>query len=189
MYITINDIKGEKRIDLSYPIYPKKEITVVSMNSNNAQYWLQGPIEKLSIMGKKIVLNKAVHMDKELNALIGVGLKSRIGDCDDVLRTSKLVSGTKMTIRLNKLDNSDNLEDGKLSNTLFTYYVTSTEYFTHFEPHAPQYKALKNDMITSLTLKIMDQNNNVITDGPQITVVLHICNRKILSPLKMEYRK
>ena len=25
MYITINDIKGEKRIDLSYPIYPKKE--------------------------------------------------------------------------------------------------------------------------------------------------------------------
>ena len=38
MYITINDIKGEKRIDLSYPIYPKKEITVVSMLSNNAQY-------------------------------------------------------------------------------------------------------------------------------------------------------
>ena len=28
MYIAINDIKGEKRIDLSYPIYPKKEITV-----------------------------------------------------------------------------------------------------------------------------------------------------------------
>ena len=25
----------------------------------------------------------------------------------------------------------------------------------------------------------MDQNNNVITDGPQVTVVLHICDRKI----------
>ena len=38
MYITINDIKGEKRIDLPYPIYPKKEIAVVHMLSNNAQY-------------------------------------------------------------------------------------------------------------------------------------------------------
>ena len=76
MYITINDIKGEKAIDQSYPIYPKKEITVVSMHSNNAQYWLQGPIEVLSITGKKIVLNKAVYTDKELNEIIGQELKS-----------------------------------------------------------------------------------------------------------------
>ena len=76
MYITINGIKGEKRIDLSYPIYPKKEIAVVSMHSNNAQYWLQGPIEVLSITGKKIVLNKAVYTDEELNAIIGQELKS-----------------------------------------------------------------------------------------------------------------
>ena len=54
MYITINDIKGEKRIGLSYPIYPKKEIAVVSMHSNNAQYWLQGPIKVLSVTGKKL---------------------------------------------------------------------------------------------------------------------------------------
>ena len=33
----INDIKDEKRIDLSYLIYSKKEIAVVSMHSNNAQ--------------------------------------------------------------------------------------------------------------------------------------------------------
>ena len=71
MYITINDIKGEKRIDLSYPINPRKEITVVSMHSSNAQYWLQGPIEVLSVTGKKIVLNKAVYTDKELNEIIG----------------------------------------------------------------------------------------------------------------------
>ena len=37
MYITINDIKGEKTIDLSHPIHSKKEITVVSMHSNNVQ--------------------------------------------------------------------------------------------------------------------------------------------------------
>ena len=37
MYITINDVIGEKRIDLSYPI-KGKEIEVVSMFSNNVLY-------------------------------------------------------------------------------------------------------------------------------------------------------
>ena len=175
MYITINEIKGEKRIDLSYPIYPKKEIAVVSMHSNNAQILLQRSIEVLLYTGKKIVLNKGVYMDKELDSLIGMELRSQMLDsCDDVLRTSKLVNGTKIKISLNKLDNSDNLEDGHPSNTLFTYFVTSLEYFMHFEPQSPQYKKLRNDTITSLTLRITNQNNNIITDGPQVTVVLHI---------------
>ena len=93
---------------------------------------------------------------------------------NDILRTNKLVNGTKISITLNELNNSDNLEDGKPSNTLFTYFVTSPEYFTHFEPKSPQYKKLKNDTITSLTLVIMDQNNNIITDGLETTVVLNI---------------
>ena len=43
MYITINDIKGEKRIDLSYPIHSLntiKEIAVIIMlsDSDNIQY-------------------------------------------------------------------------------------------------------------------------------------------------------
>ena len=80
----------------------------------------------------------------------------------------------KMVISLKELNNSDNLEDGRPSNTLFTYYVTSPEYFTHFELSTPQYKVLKSGMITSLTLKIMDQADNIIGDGPRITIVLHI---------------
>ena len=79
-----------------------------------------------------------------------------------------------MVIGLNKLDNSDNLEDGKPSNALFTYYVTGLEYSTCFEPHTPQYKKLKNGEIVSLSLKITDQAGNIITDGPGTTVVLHI---------------
>ena len=75
---------------------------------------------------------------------------------------------------MNELDNSDNLEDGKPSNTLFTYFVTNPEYFMHFEPQSPQYKKLKNDTITSLTLVITDKNNNIITDGLETTVVLNI---------------
>ena len=173
MYIIINDIIGEKKIDLSYPI-KGKEIAVVSMLSDNVQYWLQGSIEVLSVMGKKIVLNEGVYMGKELDSLIGVKMKSRIGDRDDILRTSMLDNGTKITISLNELDNSDNLEDGHPKNALLTYYVTAPEYFTCFEPRTSQYKKLKNGTITSLTLKITDQAGNIITDGPGTTVVLHI---------------
>ena len=176
MYITINEIKGEKTIDLSYPIHSKKEIAVVSMYISNFQILLHRSIEFLLKTGKKIVLNKEVYMDKELNSLIGMELKSQMLDsCNDILRTNKLVNGTKITISLNELDNSDNLKDGRPSNTLFTYYVTSPAYFTLFEPQFPQYKKLKNDTITSLTLAITDQNNNIITDGLEKTVVLHIC--------------
>ena len=71
-------------------------------------------------------------------------------------------------------NNSDNLDDGQPSNTLFMYHMDAHKDFTHFEPHTPQYKKLKNKEFTSLTLKITDQNNNIITDGPQVTVVLHI---------------
>ena len=79
-----------------------------------------------------------------------------------------------MAISLKELNNSDNLTDGRPSNTLFTYYVTSPEDFTCFEPHNPQYKTLKCGEIVSLTLRIMDQNNNIITSGLGTTVVLHI---------------
>ena len=63
--------------------------------------------------------------------------------------------------------------------SLLTYYVTSNEDFTCFKPQNPQYKKLKKGEFTSLNLRITDQNNNITTDGPQVTVVLHIRDRKI----------
>ena len=151
MYITIDDIIGKKTIDLSYPIQGKEspeapcwsldpaqwsvEATVVSMLSNNVQYWLQGSIEVLLKMSKKIVLNKGVYTDKELKSLIGLELKSQMLDShNDVLRTNKFKKVMKMVISLNELDNSDNLEDSTPSNALFMYYVTGPEYSMHFKP-------------------------------------------------------
>ena len=62
-----------------------------SQFSDNVQYWLQGSIEVLLKTGKKIVLNKGVYMDKELNSLIGMELKSQMLDShNDALRTNKL---------------------------------------------------------------------------------------------------
>ena len=142
MYITINDVIGEKMIDLSYPIHSTtwkgKEIAVVSMYIRNSQILLHRSIEVLSITGKKIVLNKGVYMDKELNSLIGTELKSQMLDsCNDVLRTNKLERIMKMIISLNELDDSDNLEDGRPSNVLLTYYATSSECYMLFEPQTP----------------------------------------------------
>ena len=97
---------------------------------------------------------------------------------DQVTKTNKLKGITEITLNLDELNNSDNLKDGRPSNSFLTYHVTSNEDFTRFEPQNPQYKKLKNGEFTSLTLRITDQNN-VITDGPQVTVVLHICDRKI----------
>ena len=106
---------------------------------------------------------------------MGTELKLQmLASLNDILQTNKLINGKKITISLNKLDNSDNLKDGKPSNTLFTYFVTSPEYFMRFEPQSPQYKKLKNDTINSLTMAITGQNNDIITDGLETTVVLNI---------------
>ena len=121
------------------------------------------------------MLNKGVYTDKELNSLIGTELKSQMLDsCNDILRTNKLEMIMKMIISLNELNNSNNLEDGRPSNILFTYYVTSSECYMLFEPQTPRYKALKYGEIFSMTLRIMDQNNDIITDGLETTVELNI---------------
>ena len=105
---------------------------------------------------------------------------------DQCLLNSKVLpcfSGVIISIRsfflLNELNNSDNLKDGSPSTTLFTYHMTDDKDFTCFEPQTPQYRKLKNGEFTSLTLRITDQNNNVITDGLQVTVVLHVLNHRI----------
>ena len=62
MYITINDITGSKTIDLSYPIRnfgSSKEITVISMLSENTQYEMTKLLKlKLADGSEKEVLSK-----------------------------------------------------------------------------------------------------------------------------------
>ena len=98
---------------------------------------------------------------------------------DQVTKTNKLKGITEITLNLDELNNSINLKDGRPSNELLTYHVTDDKDFTRFEPQTPQYRKLKNGELTSLNLRITDQNNNIISDGLQVTVVLHIRDRKI----------
>ena len=179
MYITINDIKGEKRIDLSYSIDSDNEITVIIMLSNNIQYKVLKLRSVMDSDSKKLIPSGTYASRELLSMLEGMVELNKFLVDDQVTKTNKLKGITEMIINLDELNNSVNLKDGRSSNTLFTYHVTDDKDFTGFEPQTPQYKKLKNGELTSLTLRITDQNNNVITDGLQVTVVLHIRDHKI----------
>ena len=188
MYITINNIKGESRIDLSYSIQnfdSDKEIAVIRMLSDNVKYEvlkLRSVMDPIS--DTKKMIPKGAYAGRELISMLEGMVELNQFEVDDqVTKMNKLKGITEITLNLDELNNSNNLKDGRPSNELLTYHMTSNEDFTHFEPQTPQYRKLKNGEFTSLNLRITDQNNSIITDGPQVTVVLHIlrhiCDHKI----------
>ena len=184
MYITVTNIKGEKRIDLSYSIQnfdSDKEITVIRMLSDNVKYEilkLRSVMDPISDTKKTIP--RGTYASRELISMLeGIIELNQFEVDDQVTKTNKLKGITEMIINLDELNNSFNLKDGRPSNELLTYHMTDDKDFMRFEPQTPQYRKFKNGEFTSLNLRIADQNNNIITDGPQVTVVLHICNRKI----------
>ena len=78
-------------------------------------------------------------MSRELNAF--VERKHIISDLDNdpqIIKTNKLAKVTNMSLKLDELNNSNNLEDGHLSNTLFTYYMPGSEDFMHLNPKHPK---------------------------------------------------
>ena len=173
MYVTIADIMGEKRIDLAYPVQGE-EVAVVSVFGDNVQYWLKEPMKVLLKTDEEKELSKGVYMDKELNATIGLELKLKMVFCDYAFQKNKLEHVMEMVISLNELDNTDNLEKGRPSNVLFRCHVTDSKEFTSLEPATPQYKKLKKGELTSLNLRMADQNGNIMIECPGTTVVLHI---------------
>ena len=185
MYITINDIIGEKTIDLPYPIRnfsstarrgeASKEIAVISTLSENTQYEMTKPLKFKLVDGSEKEVLSTTYMSRELNAFVeGKHMISDLNNDPQIIKTNKLAKVTNMSLKLDELNNSNNLEDGHPSNTIFTYYMTGSEDFTHFEPATPQYKKIKNGEMVSLTLRITDQAGNIITIGQGTTVVLHI---------------
>ena len=138
MYIMIDDIIGEKTIDLSYPIWnfsSSKEIAVISMLSENKQYEMTKPLKlKLVDGSEKEVLSKT-YTRRELNAFVeGKHIILDLNNDPQIIKTNKLGKVTNMSLKLDELNNSNNLEDGHPSNTLFTYYINGFENFMHFKP-------------------------------------------------------
>ena len=139
MYITINNVKGEKRIDLSYSIHSDKEIVVIRMLSDNVKYEI---LKLRSVMDPisdtKMMIPKGAYAGRELISMLEGMVELNQFEVDDqVTKTNKLKGITEITLNLDELNNSDNLKDGRPSNSLLTYYMTSDEDFTCFEPPKP----------------------------------------------------
>ena len=92
IYIKINDIKGEKRIELSYSIHSGKEIAVVIMLSDSIQYKI---LKLRSVMDpisdtKKLIPSRTYAGRELLSTLEGmVDLNKFLVD-DQVTKTNKL---------------------------------------------------------------------------------------------------
>ncbi len=176
MYITINNLVGEKKVDLSYSILgSRREIAVISLFSDNLQYEVEESgltIQLGNVEAKK--LNGGVYSGKELTDFLGGKIDPKKFSENPKVKTINKLSGiTEMNLNLTELDNTENLEDGRPSNTLFRYHVAHSEdFFTRFEPRTPQYKRLKAGEIVSLNFKITSQNNKFMSHG--VSLVLHV---------------
>ena len=159
----------------------KKELAyLIQLRVRKSQLMLKLRSVMVPISDTKKTISRGTFASRELISMPeGIIELNQFEVDDQVTKMNKLKGITEITLNLDELNNSDNLKDGRPSNELLTYHVTDNKDFTHFEPQNPQYKKLKNGEFTSLTLRITDQNNNVITNGPQVTVVFHICYRKI----------
>ena len=152
MYITINNIKGEKTIDLSYSIQnfdSDKEIAVIRMLSDNVKYEI---LKLHSVMdpisdSKKLIL-KGTYPGRELLSMLEGIIELNQFEVDgQVTKTNKLKGITEITLNLDELNNSDNLKDGRPSNKLLTYHMTSNEAFMHFEPKTHNIGNLKTESL------------------------------------------
>ena len=161
MYITINNIKSEKRIDLSYSIQnfdSDKEIAVIRMLSDNVKYEiLKLPSVMDLISDMKKTIPRGTYARRELISMLeGIVELNQFEADDQVTKMNKLKSITEITLNLDEFNNSFNLKDGRPSNELLTYHMTDDKDFMHFEPQTSQYRKLKNGEFTSLNLRIAD---------------------------------
>ena len=121
MYITINNIKGEKRFDLSYSIQnfdSDKEIAVIRMLSDNIQYEilkLRAVMDPISDT-KKMIPNGTYACRQLLSMLEGIVELNQFEVDDQVTKTNKLKAITEITLNLDELNNGNNLKDGRPSN-------------------------------------------------------------------------
>ena len=127
MYITINDIKCEKRIDLSYSIknFDFAEIAVVILFRDNIQYNVKKLRSVMDSDSKKLIPSGAYAGRELFSMLEGMVELNKFLVDDKVTKKNKLKGIAEITLNLDELDNTNNLEDGRPSNALLTYHVTS----------------------------------------------------------------
>ena len=111
------------------------------MFSDNIHYEKTEPFNfKLIDGSEKQILNES-YTKREIDVIVGrKHILSDLSDDFGIIKMNKLAKVIDMIFNLNELDNSGNLKDGRPSDALFMYYVSSSKDFMHFESQTPQYK-------------------------------------------------
>ena len=101
-------------IGLNYQIWGK-EVAIIIMFSDNIQYDIEKPVKVWLIMNEEMQLQKGKLLSRELGAFIARKLMTTK---DGIIKTNKLAHITDMVISLDELDNTEHLENGRVSNIL-----------------------------------------------------------------------
>ena len=184
MYLYMNNVIGTKTIHLPLPIDNrdgKLEIAIVNFFQDNVTWDIESDLaitlksENGKAIGLKIIPKK-LYTERELKAFLAgnIDLSPLDNDNPKIEKINRLANITEMNFYLDKLDNTEILVDDQLSNLFLKYFVDNYKGFTNYLPKQPHYKKLKNGIIDSLTLQILDQNNNMISDSLGVNVLLHI---------------
>ena len=87
---------------------------------------------------------------------------------------NKIGGKNEINFYLSEIDNTQNLIDNHLSDLLLKYYITDWGGFLQYQPKNPEYKPLKNGLINSLSIKILDENNQLFKNDLGINILFHI---------------
>ena len=132
----------------------KRELTYLAQFRILTQAWKSQLSEYLATMLKYEILKLHAVIDpisdtkkmipsetyagRELLSIVeGMVELNQIVVDDQVIKKNKLKGITEINLNLDELNNSNNLEDGHLSNTIFMYHVDAYKDFTHFKPPHP----------------------------------------------------
>ena len=139
-------MKRELTCFIQFKIFDSdKEIAVIRMLSDNVQYKILKLYEVMDpISDTKKMIPKGAYAGRELISMLeGIIELNQFEVDDQVTKTNRLKGITEITLNLDKLNNSNNLKDGRPSNELLTYHMGDDKDFACFRPQNPQYKNLK----------------------------------------------
>ena len=103
-----------------------------------------------------------------MNKILGISN----GNYIDMLLSKKMFS-----FKISKLSTTDNVQNGKPCDVLYTGYLNKDISFgdiIYFEPNNIQYNKLVNGVIDQLKVSLVDGDGNEILSNFKVSIMLHM---------------
>ena len=116
-----------------------------------------------------VLLKEGVHMSKDV--------RQALLDPKNFESWNGLETVTELNYCTSELKAEENIVDGEPSDILHTYLVSPSTQKTEvmrFEPKRLRFKRLANKTITKLTVRVTDQEGELVRDGLTTTIILQI---------------